>query len=187
MVLSKQVSDNPKVPVIKSDAVIPEVTGQYVDPRLSSLPLLQIGTAIGPQTFREQLAKRWWELKLADFGMQIEKDGRRQLIIERLIKKTQDGTLGKITEESMDAILKDDPMGVHIGDHQHVYLPPQIPEPKGKSLLETLFPYALTAVAGAGIVWGLIKYVPTDTHVSVANPAVVPADVDRDWELRLSK
>jgi len=180
MVLSKSVDA-----VVEPDVVKSEVTGQYINSSLSSLPLLQIGTATGPQTFREHLAKRWWECKLADFGLQIEKDGRRQLMVERLVKKIQDGTLGKVTEESMDVVLKDDPMGVHIGDHQHVYLPSQIPEPKGKSLLETLFPYVFTAAVGAGIVWGLTKYVPTDT--SVVNPAVVPADVDRDWELRLSK
>ena len=182
MVLSKSVDDAVELDAVKSD-----VTGQYINPSLSSLPLLQIGTVTGPQTFREQLAKRWWELKVADFGMQIEKDGRRQLLIERLIKKTQDGTLGVSTNESMDNVLKDDPMGVHIGDHQHVYLPPQIPEAKGKPLLETLFPYVLTAAAGAGIVWGLTKYVPTNPITPVVNPVVVPADVDRDWELKLAK
>lgn len=46
-----------------------------------------------------RLARGWWGLKEADKAMQVAKDQRRQLVLERLMKKQQDGTIGKPTNE----------------------------------------------------------------------------------------
>ena len=70
-----------------------------------------------PGSLRENLIKKWGRLKLGDYALQVEKDGRRQQIVERLIRKTQDGTLGKPTTEADDnAAWPESDMAINLGD-----------------------------------------------------------------------
>ena len=80
-------------------------------------------TAYPSGSLRENLMRKWAGLKLADYGLQLEKDGRRQQIVERLIRKTQDGTLGRPTNEPWP----DEEMAVSVGDttNHHYHTPPR--------------------------------------------------------------
>jgi len=70
------------------------------------------------------------QMRLAWECQQVEKDQRRQAIVERLMRKTQDGTLGR-PEPQPEEI---EPMGVHIGDanvsHYHPAPTPTVEAPK---------------------------------------------------------
>ncbi|WP_436716577.1 hypothetical protein U8335_03955 [Roseiconus lacunae] len=85
------------------------------------------GTTTRPETWREKIANDWFLGKVADNMLQIDKDDRRQRLTERLIKKTQDGTLGKPTTEPMDG----DDMGVSVGNeiNYHYSQPAAQPAP----------------------------------------------------------
>jgi hypothetical protein len=80
-------------------------------------------------TLRENLIKKAAYLKLGERAYQLEKDQGRQRLVERLVRKTQDGTLGKATDDKEPDIAKDD-MSVQVGDtenvtHHHHYAPPE--------------------------------------------------------------
>ena len=111
--------------------------------------------------YREQLHKQWWQVKVADQALQVEKDRRRQLFNERLIKKTQDGTLSCPTDEpGIDDALRDDPMGIKIGDTYMLPTPapraiaiPIPPPVSGLTIADRLFPWLIAGAIGAGAMW----------------------------------
>ena len=70
-------------------------------------------------------------MKLAHDGVQIEKDLRRDRSIHRLVKKTQDGTLGTPTEESKDEA--EDVVNVGNEIHYHYQKPDEPAAPQQKS------------------------------------------------------
>lgn len=53
--------------------------------------------------WKEQLADKWWRVKVADNALQTMKDRVEFNTIARLTKKQQDGTLGRKTDEQ-DAV-----------------------------------------------------------------------------------
>lgn len=65
-------------------------------------------------------------MKLAHDAVQISKDVSRQKIVERLIKKTQDGTCGQKTDEPMDDGEGD---AVNVGNQYTITIPPEPPPP----------------------------------------------------------
>ena len=147
-----------------------------------------------PNDWKEKLADQHWKLKLADFGVQIDKDMRRQAMVERLIKKTQDGTLDQETNEPMDKKLEDE-MGVRIGDEIHYHNettpPPTKNEarppnpPTAPSLAKKAAAIGLaTALGGAGLAapiaaWNLTRQPDQTTVIEGGN------DTDTRYGLRI--
>ena len=107
---------------------------------------------------RDKLLKGWWGKKLADESLQVEAGRRRNLIVERLIKKTQDGTLGKLAndpwpEESDMRVASDDTT-----IHYHLPAEPAPPLP-ARSGIGTLAKVGLGGALLAGGV-GLGAVIP---------------------------
>lgn len=122
--------------------------------------MTRTGTTTRPKEWKERLAELWYQTKLANDALQIDKDSRRQRSVERLVKKTQDGTLGQATAEPMD----DDDDTVSVGNEIHHHHPaPPTPLPPKPSVAKSLAAAGLAA-AGLGIgaaapiaVWNLTK------------------------------
>lgn len=79
---------------------------------------------ITPPDLRENVLKKLAYIKLGERGYQMVKDQGRQRLVERLVKKTQDGTLGKVTEEDKLSNATDgEDMSFKLGDsfetHHH--------------------------------------------------------------------
>jgi len=70
------------------------------------------------ETWREKVAKNWINTRLAHEGMMLDKIQRQGALVRRLIRKTQNGTLGTATDEPEDAVEADD-VGVMIGNEIH--------------------------------------------------------------------
>lgn len=146
-----------------------------------------------PTTWKERVADQWWKLKLADFGVQIDKDMRRHAMVERLVKKTQDGTLQQVTAEPMDKTL-DEQMGVRIGDEIH-YHNTQATKPvkseqqtQGSSLGKTLAAAGLAAAGlGAGVALPIAAWNMTrpDTQVVVEQNPGIDTDTDTQYGLKI--
>lgn len=130
--------------------------------------------APAPLSWTQSLAELWWGRKIADDALQVEKDRRRQLIVERLIKKTQDGTLGKHTDDP----FPDDDMAVNVGHQYHWHN-----QRSGAGLGKLLGGLAIAA----GLVGG-----PLATYLlmkaSELPQVVAPSeDTVTDYQLRLGK
>jgi len=75
----------------------------------------------------EKLKKNWANTRLAHEGLALERMQRQGALVERLVRKTQDGTLGQSTDEPEDEV---DEMGVAIGNEIHYhYGPSESPAP----------------------------------------------------------
>ena len=134
--------------------------------------------------WKEKLADLKYRMALAHDGVQIEKDMRRQAVVERLIKKTQDGTLQNATTEPMDKQLEDE-MAVRIGDESHVHYHTETkpvlsqPQPSATSSMAKTLAAAGLAAAGLGAgaalpiaAYQMFKQAPTNV--------IVPTDTDTD-------
>jgi hypothetical protein len=92
--------------------------------------------APSPQSWKEKIARQWWGLKMLDTEVQIAKDQSRQKLVERLVRKTQDGTLGQLDDGEGEDKEDDDEMATsfQVGDnnthHHHHPAPAPAPEPK---------------------------------------------------------
>jgi len=119
--------------------------------------------------------RQWAGLKYADYGLQIEKDSRRQDLVERLIRKTQDGTLGQPTGEPL---LGDD-MGVTVGDtiSNHYHQESRGIGLAGKIALSVAL---LAAGAGAGAVIPALLADKAETP-----PTIETTDTDTRYGIRL--
>jgi hypothetical protein len=133
--------------------------------------------------------------KLADNGLQIEKDGRRQAVLERLIRKTQDGTLGTSTNEPMDKALEED-MSVSVGNETYIHheAPPPAPVPQESKLSGIAKVVAASGLAAAGLgsaaaipiaAWNLAR--PAQTTVVQEAPDFEDTDTDTKYNLRIFK
>lgn len=145
-----------------------------------------------PDNWKEKIAKNWYLTKVADNALQIEKDGRRQAAIERLIKKTQDGSLGKPTDEPMDEELGE--MAVNVGNETYVHnaAPPVAPAPPESKLAGAAKVLAATGLAAAGLgtaaalpiaAYGLMK--PDAAPVTVEVPRQEDRDTNTKYNLRI--
>ena len=144
-----------------------------------------------PIQWKEKLARDWYRVKLADQALQVDKDMRRQAIIERLIKKTQEGTLQTPTAEPMDNQF-DEPMAVRIGDESHIHyhneksVTEAAPKDKPSSIGKTLAGIGLAAAGlgtGAALPIAAYQLLRPDTNVIV--PPSVDTDTDTRYKLRV--
>lgn len=132
---------------------------------------------------------QWWGVKIADQALQVAKDQNRQQIVSRLIRKTQDGTLGKQTVEPGDEEGAD--MGVHVGDVIH-QPPPPSPQtsPWVKAAVGAAIGFATAGPIGAALALPSIIEAFKSTPAPVVQP-VTPATTktpefeDTLFELRL--
>ena len=157
-------------------------------------------TSEKPENWKERLADLKYRMTLAHDGVQVEKDMRRHAVIERLIKKTQDGTLQQATDEPMDKTLDED-MAVRIGDESHIHYhnapsnettttsPPtsQTKDQPKSSLAKTAATIGLaTALGGVGLAapiaaYNLTKPAPQNTTI-VEDPTT---DTNTKYGLRI--
>lgn len=91
-----------------------------------------------PQAWREKLAEKWWGVKTMDNALQLMKDRSEFNTVARLMKKQQDGTLGRPTNE------EDEVGDLHFGDTTY--------HQQASSGLPAM---ALSAILGAGAAGGL--------------------------------
>ncbi len=132
-----------------------------------------------------KVLKMWWQMKIAErMGSMASIMGQNQLV-RRLVKKNQDGTLGK-TKAGRD----DDEMGdtqINVGDSTHHHY-----ETPGKGRLGTIAKLAIGAGllgtgAGASIAIPMLanalkKDPPTVEPVKPVEPIILPGEI-RDWKL----
>ena len=121
----------------------------------------------------ERLKKNWMNTRLAHEAVVLEKLQKDGSVVRRLVRKNQDGTLGKATSEPEDA----DDMGVAVGNettHNHYYA-----KPNGVSVLAKA---AITAAllgsgvaAGAAIPWllGMLNPPAAETPVDTTTQITV--------------
>ena len=127
-------------------------------------------------SWKEKIVRGWMGTRLAHEALQVQKDARRQTIVERLIRKTQDGTLGQ-----KDAHAEVEPMGVHVGDITNHHYPPAARQQTG-TLAKLAVVAALVAGGaglGAGGPWLLDALQPPPADVTQ------PSDQDTLFDLRL--
>jgi len=143
------------------------------------------------ETWSQQMIRRWVGLKMAHDSVQVAKDLRRQAIVERLIRKTQDGTLGTPTDDWPLGNTDAGGMGVQVGDtiiHQHVS-----EQHRTAGALGTLGKAALAAaLIGTGAALPLAAgalmqsfAARTQTTPAPAPSAPPTADHDTQYQLRL--
>lgn len=102
---------------------------------------------------------------------------RGRLFTERLVRKTQDGTLGQATSSPEDQELED--MQLSVGDNVRVEMPPQ--QRSGAGMVP-LAATAIMAALGGAMLPTLLAPGPA---VQPESPAVVlPADPSPDYDTR---
>jgi len=145
-----------------------------------------MATASQEKNWKENLADLKYKMALAHDAVQIDKDMRRQAVVERLIKKTQDGTLMQQTDEPMDKQIEEE-MAVRIGDESHIHYhneqkePQQVPQ-ASSGLGKALATAGLAAIGVGGaaslpiLAWNLSRQ---------DQQAVVDTDTDTQYGLRI--
>jgi hypothetical protein len=79
-----------------------------------------------PVPWPEKFKRMWMETRLAHEAMTLEKLQRQSGLVDRLVRKTQDGTLGKPTGEPQE-FAEAATMGVMIGNEIHHHYEPGAP------------------------------------------------------------
>lgn len=77
-----------------------------------------------PMAWHERLKRNWANVMLAQEAAGLDRAQRQAALVQRLVRKSQNGTLGTPTVEAEDA--EGDEMGVRIGDENHFYPPPAV-------------------------------------------------------------
>lgn len=97
--------------------------------------------------WKEKLKANWADTRLAHEAVALESLQRKDTLVQRLVRKTQNGTLGKETVEPEDA----EDMGVAVGNqtHNHYYAADSPPKPPTGVLTKAAIGAALLA-SGAG-------------------------------------
>lgn len=125
-------------------------------------------------------------MSIAHDALQIDKDMRRQAVVERLIKKTQDGTLMERTSEPMDKQLEEE-MAVRIGDESHIHYHNEskpISE-QASGIGKTLAAAGLAAAGlGAGIAAPIAAYNLTRHTTQIVQPTQEFVDTDTDTDTK---
>lgn len=143
-----------------------------------------------PTTWEDRIAKQSIGIRQAERLMGAQGSDRRGRLVERLVRKTQDGTLGTATAE--------DPGGeevIQVGDNHYTVLPAEPPAASsglGKTLAATA---AALLVGGSGVggaMWALQPTTPVaDPPAAIAAPdpgqtaAQTAADSDTRYRLQL--
>lgn len=90
--------------------------------------MFQWGEHLQPWVIK--LIKGSYGLKIAEDAQMVERNFRRWNIIDRLMLKTQDGTIGKPDEPNMLKNKESESDAVHVGDVTNHYHQPDPPPPK---------------------------------------------------------
>ena len=93
-----------------------------------------------PRDWRERLGQQWWSVKMMERLQGLDMGDRRNKIVTRLVRKTQNGTLGQPTDEPED----EDVSSYKVGDEIHNHYSPPPPDNRARDLL-------LAAIAGLGL------------------------------------
>jgi hypothetical protein len=133
---------------------------------------------------RENVLKKWAYLKLGERGFQLAKDQSRQSLVERLVKKSQDGTIGQKDGDNPSGPMSDEDMAVSVGDQfetHHHYPPPQQPA-KEKDDGSALSKWALAAgLLATGLGGGALAM----SMLKGDNPPAVSDDTNTKYGLKL--
>jgi hypothetical protein len=129
-----------------------------------------------PET-RNRLQEQLVGLYEADKGLQLAKDRSRQQLVNRLVRKLQNGTMGQATLEPEDEDVET--MGVNVGNTVHHHYTPPPSKPAG--VLPKLAMAAGLVAAGAGM--GALPWVASMLKSSDSPPPA--ADTDTQYEIGL--
>ena len=138
-------------------------------------------------SWRENIAKKWMQLKIAERAEGLSGIMRQRDSVHRLVRKQQDGTLGQ-PDTGSEHMPEDDDTSVQVGDptynHYHGATPGPLPS-RGR-----LSDLALAAIlGGAAVTWlpGLINRPETPVDQPGA-PEKAPVATDRvnEYELGIS-
>ncbi|MHC4180494.1 MAG: hypothetical protein ACYSWU_23575 [Planctomycetota bacterium] len=115
--------------------------------------------------WRERLKKNWINTRLAHEAAVLEKLQAEGAMVRRLVRKTQDGTLGQATSEPEDT----GDMGVEVGNettHNHYYAKPAATSSLAKAAMAAAL---LGSGVGAGfaIPWALGMLTPPTTEAPI--------------------
>lgn len=137
-------------------------------------------------TWREKVKRNWINMRLGHEAMMMDKLQKQGALVERLVRKAQDGSLGTSTDEPEEA----DSMGVMVGNEIHNHYGPEPTEASpsvspgadtdvGLAEVPAWKKAAALAaiVAGMGGTAGLASYLTSrgqDTPPAVTQPPDVP-------------
>ncbi len=139
--------------------------------------------------WREKLKHQWMLTRLAHEASQLEATNRERALVRRLVRKLQDGTLGRPSPET-------DPeesavAGVWVGNEFHLQTPPSTPRPISRLATAALGAALLAGGAGlgAGVPLLLSALRPSD-QTAAPESQQPPQSTQPDWhdtwmELRL--
>jgi len=148
-----------------------------------------------PRSWPEKLKRNWANTRLAQEAVMLDQMQKQNGLVRRLVRKTQDGSLGTRTEEPEDAEAAGEAeMGVMVGNEIHYHYPsPATPEavpeaaakPAASSGLSKLATAGVLAAAigGGGGLGALVAQLvrPADTAAPTA-----AVDADTQYDLRLT-
>lgn len=151
-----------------------------------------------PEAYRRQMWRRIAGVRMLNTLMDMDRLQEQARLVRRLVRKTQDGTLGKPDSDADQSEAED--MGAYqVGDNIHYHYPaspeqssppPQAtpPQPAVPSWLKSALLVAAAAAAGAGVpaLWRQMQDQPNTT---VVVPPGVDTDTDTDtqYEIGLSQ
>lgn len=141
------------------------------------MDLSNLRTPSQPDSWQDWLKDKWGRLKLADMGLGMEKDIRRQHVTEHAIQKAYEIT-GNGQKVDWPAQLEEE-VAVSVGDTLNV----TNNTPAGSSLLTA----ASLLLGGLGMGAAAVSYLGRDAAPAASVPAIVqPAEDDRRLETGLS-
>jgi hypothetical protein len=122
--------------------------------------------------------QHWFGIKLGHQAAALDGIAKQGRLVRRLVRKTQDGTLGQATSEPED-LPEDDDMGVRVGDeiNYHLHQPQSAPASGGlASAARTALLVGLGAAAGAGplVAWNALRPAATPPTPAAVQPGIDP-------------
>ena len=131
-----------------------------------------------PMAWHERLKRGWGNVMLAHEAASLDRLQKQAALVNRLVRKTQNGTLGRPTVEAEDA--EGDEMGVRIGDETHFYAAP--PNHAPRAIGWALAAATALLTGGAGLVTGWLLH---EDLSSQSVPAPVEAADRLEYDFRL--
>ena len=131
-----------------------------------------------------QLGEQFGQLHLAHDAAGLDNLQRKQRVVERLVRKTQDGTLGQVDPTSDESPEED--MGVSVGNrtvHNYYGQPAAEAATVGGSLIKRVGLAAALLAAGGGV-GAAVPWLLERLQVQPAAVAPQAADKDTLFDLR---
>jgi len=149
------------------------------------------------ESLRNNLLKKWTYLKLADQAMGMDRTNRQARLVERLVRKAQDGTIGTPEQGAGPSGVEGGEDMVRVGDENHYHYPPAPPAPPptvatppasgglasfaAKAALVTAIA-AGSGLGGAGLAAWMLSRPDSEKPATVESPS----DVDNEYSLSIS-